>query len=84
MIVEILPSAAKEFKALPVNIQRQVAGKIDSLVKNPFPPGYKALKGENACRIRSGDYRILYVLSRNADVLTIVKIRHRKDAYRGL
>lgn len=84
MIVEILPSVVKEFKALPVNIQRQIAGKIDSLAKNPFPAGYKALKGEDICRIRSGDYRILYVVNKSANVLTIAKIRHRKDAYRGL
>lgn len=82
--IEILPSAVKEFNGLPANIRRQIAGKIDSLAKNPFPQGHKALKGEEGYRVRSGDYRILYVVDKKNNTVTIAKIRHRKDAYRNL
>lgn len=82
--IEILPSAVKELKGLPANIQRQIAGKIDSLAKTPFPQGCKALKGEEGYRVRSGDYRILYAVDKKRNIITIAKIRHRKDAYRSL
>lgn len=84
MKIEFLPSAVKEFGSLPKNIQRQVAGKISALEKDPFPAYSKALKGENAYRLRSGEYRVLYTVDNPSENITIVKIRHRKDAYRNL
>ncbi len=84
MKIELLPTAVKELEMLPQNIQRQVGTKISGLAKDPFPANSKALKGENAYRLRSGDYRILYTVNEASDTVTIVKIRHRKDAYRNL
>ncbi len=82
--IELLPSAMKELGNLPHNIQRQIAVKINSLAKTPFPASCKVLRGENAYRLRSGDYRILYMVDKPSETVTVVKIRHRKDAYRNL
>ncbi|MBI5178352.1 MAG: type II toxin-antitoxin system RelE/ParE family toxin [Nitrospinae bacterium] len=84
MKIEVLPTAVKEFENLPRSIQRQIASKITGLAKDPFPASSKPLKGENTHRLRSGDYRILYAVDTRAQTVTIVKIRHRKDAYRNL
>lgn len=78
--------AALEFLAsLQPKIRRQVVNKVNTLAQNAIPPGSKVIRGltddeEPVHRIRSGDYRILYVVR---DVMiAILDIDHRKDVYR--
>ena len=56
---------------------------------NPKPPGCKQLhnvqdKDDPVYRIRSGDYRVLYVVreSTKEPAVVILDIGHRKDVYR--
>jgi mRNA interferase RelE/StbE len=46
---------------------------------------HQALHGEQwrgAFRLRIGDYRVIYRLDRTAEVLTILRVGHRRDIYR--
>ncbi len=53
--------AEKEIAELQPKIRRQILGKIVELEKNPHPQDSKSLKGEeDAYRVDSGEYRILY------------------------
>jgi mRNA interferase RelE/StbE len=67
-------------------IRAQVAKKAKSLILNPHPAGCKKLKGrieendEPVWRVRSGDYRILYIV-REIEVI-VLDIGHRKDVYK--
>jgi mRNA interferase RelE/StbE len=57
----IKKSARKELDDLPDQIFLRVDESILSLRENPFPyPHAKKLKGENKCRLRVGDYRVVY------------------------
>lgn len=66
--------------------RRQVVGKVfEKLVGTARPRGSKLIERAGSrhraiYRIRSGDYRILY--SRDDVGFLILRIRHRKDAYR--
>lgn len=69
----------------PGKLRAQITKKARSLIANPHPPGCKKLKGviegnDPVWRIRSGDYRILYVV-RKIEVI-VLDIDHRKDVYR--
>ncbi len=76
-------SAQKEIDALPDQIFIKVDKAILSLKEEPFPfPQSKKLKGENKCRLRAGDYRIVYVVDREHKSITIYRVRPRKDVYR--
>jgi mRNA interferase RelE/StbE len=57
---------------------------IASLALNPRPPGYKKLRGINAYRIRSGDYRIIYEIHDNIITVVVIDIGHRREIYRRL
>lgn len=77
--------ALATLKTLQKKLRTQIVGKINSLAANPHPPGCKQVKGmkdgeEQVWRIRSGDYRVLYVV-RDVTV-AIIDIDHRKDVYR--
>jgi mRNA interferase RelE/StbE len=63
----------------------QIVRKARALLTDPFPAGCKKLVGvtsgtDAVWRVRSGDYRILYV-ARSAEVV-VLDIDHRKDIYR--
>ena len=85
--ITIHPDAAAEVKALPRRVQRQIARKIRRLANGPRRPPAKPLRGPDAqglWRIRSGDYRVVYQIRDRILTVLVVRIRHRKDAYRGL
>ena len=56
---------------------------IETLATNPFPTRYRKLQGTNKLfRIRVSDYRVIYQVNNDDNVLTIFYVRHRKDVYR--
>uniref|UniRef100_UPI0032178DB5 type II toxin-antitoxin system RelE family toxin n=1 Tax=uncultured Draconibacterium sp. TaxID=1573823 RepID=UPI0032178DB5 len=55
---------------------------IEKLAENPRPFGYKKLRGEEAYRIRVGQYRIIYEIDDHRIIVTVVSVGHRKDIYK--
>ena len=81
--VDIAPAAQRDFKRLPPETIRKVDTAILELEQTPRPPGCTKLEGsEDEYRVRVGDYRILYVINDKAKLVTIARVRHRRDAYR--
>jgi mRNA interferase RelE/StbE len=76
-------SAAKELEVLPKKDLARIAAKIQRLAVHPRPPGSEKLSGEEKYRLRQGDYRVLYSIDDKAMTVTIVKIGHRREIYRG-
>lgn len=72
-------------KMQPGKLRAQIAKKAKSLLQDAHPPGCKKLANvsfgdDPVWRIRSGDYRILYVV-RTAEII-VIDIGNRKDIYR--
>jgi len=83
--VSITHRVEREIARLHPRIRRQITGKIIALEDNPRPQDIKAIKGrENTYRVDSGEYRILFQLDDQAKLVTIFRVGHRKDVYRGL
>ncbi|MBW4469228.1 MAG: type II toxin-antitoxin system RelE/ParE family toxin [Stenomitos rutilans HA7619-LM2] len=83
--IEFIKRAAKELKALPLDIQLQLKPKIDALAENPRPPGVIKLEGEdNAYRLRVRDYRLVYEIYDDRLVISVVRVGHRREVYRRL
>jgi mRNA interferase RelE/StbE len=74
--------AQKQIMKLDKNIIPLIKTAIASLADDPRPYGYKKLKGENAYRIRVGNYRIIYEINDNTIIVTVVSVGHRKDIYK--
>ncbi len=82
--VQFLPSAAKEFKKLPVAVKQRISVQIDALRLDPRPPGTKALQGGNGqLRIRIGDYRVIYRIQDEQLTVLILKVGHRNKIYKN-
>lgn len=81
--VELVSSAAKEFRSLEDKIKRRVAVAIDALRENPRPTGMRKLRGhERVYRIRVGSYRVVYEIDDQARLVQVTRIRHRRGVYR--
>jgi len=73
----------KQITKLPQKDQVSIIRAITKLGKNPRPKGSKKLIGEeNTYRIRQGNYRVVYDILDDKLVILVLRVRHRKDAYR--
>jgi mRNA interferase RelE/StbE len=81
-IVLIERYAQKQILKLDKKVIPMIKTAIASLSSDPRPHGYKKLKGEEAFRIRVGDYRIIYEIDNDKIIVTVVAVAHRKDIYR--
>lgn len=84
--VYIDENAEKELAALPKGVQPRVTRKIDGLELDPRPRNCKKLEDASAdlYRVRVGVYRVIYYVDDDAPEVLVVRIRHRKDAYRRM
>jgi mRNA interferase RelE/StbE len=81
--IEWKTSASRELKRLDRSIVPRIIGAVGQLAQNPFPQGCRKLQGlGNSYRIRVGDYRVIYQVAEERLIVVIVRVRHRRDAYR--
>jgi mRNA interferase RelE/StbE len=58
--IKIDDNAKKDLDKIDYQITKRILNTIKSLENEPRPYGSIKLKGENAYRVRMGNYRILY------------------------
>ncbi len=82
--IKFKKSAEKELQKIPKNTLLKITNVIQQLASNPRPQGVKKLKTfANNYRIRVGKYRVLYTIEDDFLIIEIIRVRHRKDAYRS-
>ena len=81
--VRIKDSAAKELARIPQQARRRLVHAIDGLAAQPLAG--QPLKGtlRGLRRLRVGDYRIVYELLDEELAILVVRVAHRREAYRG-
>jgi addiction module RelE/StbE family toxin len=87
--ITFLPDAEESFKKLDKPIQKRIAQKIDWLAKHtdtiihhPLTSLPDDLRG--LCRMRIGDYRIMYWVYTENKHIKIYDIEHRGKDYRSI
>jgi mRNA interferase RelE/StbE len=81
--VEITVSAEKALARLPKAEIIRVVRAVTALATVPRPAGCRRLKGhEDVYRIRVGLYRVIYSIDFRCIIVVVLKVGHRKDAYR--
>jgi len=81
--VRIKPSASREIRKLSKRVQSGIIVALEALAVDPRPHGVRKLTAaDDLYRVRVGDYRVIYQV-RDEDLLVlVVKVAHRRDAYR--
>jgi mRNA interferase RelE/StbE len=76
-------STRKDLRRIPREMVSRIVTEVEKLVEQPLPHGSEKLTGsDHTHRIRVGDYRVVYELLRDAKIVEIQRVRHRKDVYR--
>jgi mRNA interferase RelE/StbE len=63
-------------------LRDRITAAIDSLADDPRPPGAQKLAGRDDYRIRVGDYRIVYAVDDDEQLVLVARIAHRREVYR--
>jgi len=74
--------AEKDLSGIPAKDTRRIMDRIKNLRNDPRPRGCEKLSALERYRLRQGVWRILYEIDDDERELNIVKIAHRKEAYR--
>ena len=80
--VLILRRAQKELAQLPPMAYERVKAAILKLSEHPRPRGCRKLAGREGWRIRVSDYRVVYEVDDEQQIVTVLHVGHRRDVYR--
>jgi len=75
-------SVLKDFESITKKDLKRILNRIESLAKDPRPPGCEKLTGQERYRLRQGRYRIVYSIQDDDLSVWVVKVGHRKNVYR--
>ena len=82
--LEVSPSANRDIERLKQRIQRHDFDRLRTAIKgladNPRPYGVRKIRGaEMAYRIRAGNYRIVYEIYDNENLVLILQVARRTE-----
>lgn len=81
--LRVSQSAFRSLKKAPRDIAQRIRQKLDELAADPFnTPNVRKLTGHPGYRLRVGEWRVLYLVEKQALVIQVIEIGHRKEIYR--
>jgi mRNA interferase RelE/StbE len=85
----VLPSAETDLEQLDPEVRRRILRRMVWLGENASQIVHHSLANMpdellGLCRLRVGDYRILYWPDRGQKIIKIYRIQHRSEVYRNL
>jgi len=76
-------AAERDMKRLPAKMFKRIVGELRALTQEPRPVGSRKLSGSgNDHRLRVGDYRVIYEIDDGSHEVRVMRVRHRREAYR--
>jgi mRNA interferase RelE/StbE len=84
--IEWAASALRELRKLDHQATRRILVAVSKFATDPRPSASRALSGQpsGTMRLRVGDYRVIYHVEDQRVVVTVVRVAHRREAYRDL
>lgn len=81
--IEYTRDAAKALKSMPKTTALLIMQKVSALAIDPFAPNNNVKKLVNSpeCRLRVGDWRVLYAVHEGKLVIEVIRIAPRGGAY---
>ena len=81
--IDLLRGSQKSLEKIQPQERTKIYTTILQLENNPKPEGVNKLRDTNFWRVREGDYRIIYSIDDKNKIITVTKIGHRREIYRG-
>jgi mRNA interferase RelE/StbE len=81
--IQLERNAEKDLDRLTALVRQRITERISTLADNPRPRGcIKPQGASDLWRVRIGDYRVIYSIDDDLQLVRVDYVRHRKDAYR--
>ena len=80
--VEVQRGAEKDLSRLSAPLFERVVERIGELAADPRPLGSEKLAALDLYRLSVGDYRVIHEIEERAKLVTILRVRHRREVYR--
>ena len=81
--IEVTATAERQLKKIRREDKVRILRAISLLAREPRPSGCKKMSGyDDIYRIRIGNYRVIYEIDGKQIIVVILKIGHRREAYR--
>ena len=82
--VELRRNVIKSLDKLDNSERSRIISTLQGLEQIPRPKGIEKIRGTELWRVREGNYRLVYHINDKYKIITVVRIGHRSDVYRGL
>jgi mRNA interferase RelE/StbE len=84
MRLVIAPAALRTLAKIPAKTARTIEEQMEAVAADPFGahPNAKKLTGKDGYRLRVGNWRALYTIRREAEVVILEEVLKREEAYR--
>jgi mRNA interferase RelE/StbE len=76
--VSFTAAASRQWIKLTASVRRRILPKLETYASTGAGD-VKRLKGTAGCRLRVGDYRVIFI--EDAGSVTVVAVGHRRDVY---
>lgn len=73
----------KDLPKVPLKTRRRIISLIEKLQTNPRPKAAQKLTNRQEYKLRSGNYRMLYVIDDTTKMVEVRAVRHRGEAYKS-
>ncbi len=74
--------AVKEVAALPKPDHRRIVEAVESLRQDPLQGAVMKAEWKGFRRLRVGPYRVIYAFDGRELLISVVRVGHRREAYR--
>ncbi len=87
--LELTSAAARDLKGFAKrppepDLLKRIDEALRALAADPRPAGSVKLQGGDFRRVAISDYRIIYQVVDDPAVVTVARVRHRREVYRDL
>ena len=76
------PTFDKRYFTLPKNVQERIDEALYKMGKRLDTFSHHRMRGATDCRLRVGDYRIIYNVDIEQNTVYLLTVGHRRDIYR--
>ncbi len=83
-VVKYHRNLEREIRRLPKRTIKRILETIEALASQPKPPGSRKITGHELWRVQVGNYRILYDIDEEEQIISTYRVGHRRDVYRRL
>lgn len=77
-MIAFAPAAVRQWLKLPASTRKRIDGKLAGYARTGSGD-VRRLKGRDGCRLRIGDWRVIFI--EGGSSITVVAVGHRRDIY---